>query len=341
MQFSSYGNWVKPIPHVLARFGVDGHALLSSLGLANHKEGERLPAEKTAEAWRLAAQLSGQPSIGIHAAKAIHPASWGALGHAVLSCENLHHAISLLLKYPAFISDSIRIEAYEGTETFTLETFPVSKQLPGVESLEFGMATGFQLLNAIFPAQLKLKSLSLTRTENCDATSYQEFYQCEDVFFGQASAKQVFYRKDIYLPLPFANAELTEHHEKLVQQQLQKQGFDFEKNTFIEQVTARLRQQLNAGHINQTKIAEELNISSRHMQRKLKALNTSFSDLVDSIRKESALALLKSRQKSLTDIAHQLGFSDHSNFTRAFKRWHGLTPTQFLELAIQQSAANR
>lgn len=331
MQFSSYGNWVKPIPHVLASFGVDGHALLNSLGLSNHKEGERLPVEKTAEAWRLAAQLSGQPSIGIHAAKAIHPASWGALGHAVLSCENLHHAISLLLKYPAFISDSIRIEAYEDDETFTLETFPVSKQLPGVESLEFGMATGFQLLNAIFPTQLRLKSLSLTRTEHCEASSYQQFYQCEDIFFGESSAKQVFYRNDIYLPLPFANADLTEHHEKLVQQQLQQQGFHLGENTFLDQVTIRLRQQLRSGQINQSKIAEELNISSRHMQRKLKALDTSFSTLVDDIRKQSTAELLKTGRKSLTDIAHQLGFSDHSNFTRAFKRWHGCTPTQFLD----------
>ena len=333
MQFSSYGNWVKPIPHVLANFGIDGHALLNSLGLANHQEGERLPVEKTAQAWRLAAQLSGQPCIGIHAAKAIHPASWGVLGHAVLSCENLHQAISLLLKYPAFISDSIRIAAYEDEETFTLETFPISKQLPGVESLEFGMATGFQLLNAIFPRQLTLKSLSLTRTEHCHPTSYEDFYQCQDICFAQASAKQVFYRKDIYLPLPFANADLTRHHEKLVQRQLHQQGFILGKADFLDQVTSLLRMQMTSGDIKQVAIAEQLNISSRHLQRKLKARNTSFSALVDQLRKEYSLALLTAGQKSLTDIAHQLGFSDHSNFTRAFKRWPGNPPPQLLDNA--------
>lgn len=329
--YSSYGNWVKPIPQVLARYGVDGHALLVRLGLDNHQAGERLPVQKTAEAWRIAAQLSGEPAIGVRAAESIQAASWGELGLAVLCCENLHQAIALLLKYPAFISDSITISAIENQHTLTLDILPASAEAPGVESLDFGMAAGFQLLRSVFPGQLSLKELVLTRKHLADRKPYQDFYGCEHVQVNSASARQVYALSDIYQPLPFANGELASHHEELVKRQLQRQGFALAQNNLMERVTAKIREQLLTGDLCQNHVAAALNLSSRHLQRKLKEQNTQFSHMVEQLRRNDSLTMLKARDKSLSDVAQQLGFSDHSNFTRAFKRWYGITPSQFQE----------
>lgn len=327
MQFSSYGNWVKPIPQLLRRYGADGDALLTELGIECQPD-QRIPVEKTALAWRRAAEAIGEPAIGLLAAEATQPASWGELGLAVMCSESLGHAIALLLKYPAFISDSVHISTCIQGDDYVLEVIPATPELPGIESLEFGMATGFQLLRAIFPGQLALRALTLTRKDTTDLTPYQRFYSCDKVDFGSPIARQVYALQDIHQPLPFANETLVRHHEALLQQQLERS--QPQTTDVIRQTLNAIRLQMATGELDQSAIARQLNMSPRNLQRKLKARQLRFTDLVDQVRRDHALNLLRDGQRSLTEVAHLLGFSDHSNFTRAFKRWFGKPPTQFL-----------
>ncbi len=329
MQFSSYGNWVKPIPHLLNRFGADGHALLAELGIERQASG-RIPVEKTALAWRRAAETIGEPAIGLLAAEAAQPASWGELGLAIMCSESLGHAIALLLKYPAFISDSVHIATRVEGDAFILDVTPATPELPGIESLEFGMATGFQLLRAIYPGQLTLRSLTLTRDESTDLGPYRRFYGCDDVQTGSPIARQVYALHDTQVALPFANEALVRHHESLLQQQLQQQLTQPHSPDLERLILNAIGLQMATGAVDQGAIARQLNMSARHLQRKLKARQLRFTDMVDQVRRDHALNLLRDGRRSLTEVAHLLGFSDHSNFTRAFKRWFGQTPTQYL-----------
>jgi AraC-like DNA-binding protein len=65
------------------------------------------------------------------------------------------------------------------------------------------------------------------------------------------------------------------------------------------------------------------------MKRRLLAEGTSFGELLDDARKARALVLLRSPKLTLHDVAEQVGYSDLSNFTRAFRRWTGVTPSKF------------
>jgi AraC-like DNA-binding protein len=55
----------------------------------------------------------------------------------------------------------------------------------------------------------------------------------------------------------------------------------------------------------------------------------SFQQLLDETRHEIALGYIEQSRLSITEIAFMLGFSDLSNFIRAFKRWTGKSPTEF------------
>ena len=57
---------------------------------------------------------------------------------------------------------------------------------------------------------------------------------------------------------------------------------------------------------------------------------TSPSELLDEVRHERALALLEEGQHSLDEIAYELGFSGAGAFRRAFRRWTGVTPTEYV-----------
>jgi len=75
--------------------------------------------------------------------------------------------------------------------------------------------------------------------------------------------------------------------------------------------------------------AELLGVSSRTLQRQLAKESTSYAQLVDAIKFNSAIPLLKSKSYKLVDIAFDLGYSDPAHFSRAFKRWAGITPREF------------
>ena len=75
--------------------------------------------------------------------------------------------------------------------------------------------------------------------------------------------------------------------------------------------------------------AELLGISERTLQRRLLSAGTSYKKLLDQARFEVARERLAKQNTSVTDLAFDLGYGELGNFTRAFKRWAGVSPRQF------------
>ena len=73
-------------------------------------------------------------------------------------------------------------------------------------------------------------------------------------------------------------------------------------------------------------VAEKLNFSQRSLQRKLNDSGTSYKHLVENIRQAMAEQYLNQNQLSLGEISYLLGFANVANFSRAFKRWKGISP---------------
>jgi AraC-like DNA-binding protein len=70
-------------------------------------------------------------------------------------------------------------------------------------------------------------------------------------------------------------------------------------------------------------------MSESAFQKKLKAAGTSYQELLDETRTELAKHHLSDPDMSVDEVAYMLGFSDCSNFTRAFKRWLGVSPREY------------
>jgi AraC-like DNA-binding protein len=69
--------------------------------------------------------------------------------------------------------------------------------------------------------------------------------------------------------------------------------------------------------------------SVRTLQRRLTLENTSYSDLIDRIRERAAMRMLEQEDMDISEMAQRLGYTEHSAFTRAFRRWTGAPPTQY------------
>jgi AraC-like DNA-binding protein len=65
------------------------------------------------------------------------------------------------------------------------------------------------------------------------------------------------------------------------------------------------------------------------LKRRLAEESTSFTSLLESHRHDRASLLLRSKERSVEQIATDLGYADPANFTRAFRRWTGESPRAF------------
>ncbi len=72
-----------------------------------------------------------------------------------------------------------------------------------------------------------------------------------------------------------------------------------------------------------------LRLSVRTLQRRLAAAGVSHDVLVAEARFATAVAVLEATDGKILELALDLGYSDHANFTRAFRRWAGCSPRQY------------
>jgi len=87
-----------------------------------------------------------------------------------------------------------------------------------------------------------------------------------------------------------------------------------------------IRKQLPVRYPTIDDTAERLGIPVRTLQRRLKASGLSYSELVKQTRHEQACRLLDNPDANMAAVARALGYNDPSSFSRAFRRWTGISP---------------
>ena len=102
-----------------------------------------------------------------------------------------------------------------------------------------------------------------------------------------------------------------------------------DRSDVITGVTRKVIDLLPDGECSRDKVASTLGMSPGTLQLKLSQHGTNFQKLLDDTRKELGCSYVQQPTRSVTEITFLLGFNDTSNFTRAFKRWTGMSPTEY------------
>ncbi len=83
-------------------------------------------------------------------------------------------------------------------------------------------------------------------------------------------------------------------------------------------------------------ISRATDISVRSLQRRLKDEGLKFNDLLNQAKFFHAKNELRDPQMTIKEVSESLGYSDPANFTRAFRRWSGLSPSSFRKREIDR-----
>jgi AraC-like DNA-binding protein len=102
----------------------------------------------------------------------------------------------------------------------------------------------------------------------------------------------------------------------------------------ISQICKIIEELLPHRNCNVERVAEYFSIHRFTLYRYLNQYQTNFESLLEATRKKIAVKLLKNKKLMIIEVANQVGYDDQANFTRAFKRWYGITPGRWRRINI-------
>ena len=141
------------------------------------------------------------------------------------------------------------------------------------------------------------------------------------------------------LPLRVVDQRLSGGNEQLAQMNdhiAVKYLAHINKSDIINQVKTCILDEITEGNATEAAAANALHTTKRNLHRKLQAQGTTFKQLLTETRQELAEQYINDSTLSLTEISYLLGFSEASSFTRSYKRWIGLPPSEARRRANQQ-----
>jgi AraC-like DNA-binding protein len=327
------------ITRLLELHGVNSSKLLLAAGVrpqALRDESARIPANLDDAVFEAAMQQIKDPAWALRAAECWHPSNLGVMGYAWLSSRTLHTGLKRMERYSRLIGTDFTYTVSERMDGLHFEHDPCrsGNARLGWVYADFTLSVIMDMCRRNRGEHLQAKYVMLRRPQPQDAHAWTSFFGCEVRFQSRVNAI-VLRLEDANAPLPTANIQLAQAFDEMLgQQMLAMDGDDL-----VSRTKSLIARELTSGTPSAGWVASELALSERSLLRKLDEHGTSFRALLDLTRFELASRYLVHSQKSATEIAFLVGLSESSAFTRAFRRWAGVTPSQFRSVQAGQPLA--
>lgn len=278
--------------------------------------------------WERAAELSGDPLFGLHAAQAIRPGAFDVLDYVVRTAPDLLTALHRLARYNRLVHDLAAFEINPQGETVRIEhRFDGGGARPCRQAAEFTLASLVVVGSQMAGQPVHALAVEFTHPAPDNGLHTHESYRTVFGVTPRFDAPASFIVLPVAVlerPVPAADPTLsrivTTHAEHLLQAHAPVH------KSIAEQVRCMLAEHLSNGPVSLTQAAQRLHMSERSLQRRLDDEGTRFADLADEVRRELALRYISDPRLSLGEVAFLLGFAEPSPFHRAFRRWTGMTP---------------
>ncbi|MFY9180372.1 MAG: AraC family transcriptional regulator [Venatoribacter sp.] len=267
-------------------------------------------------------------SLGLDLGKAININQFGMLGYAILSCANLRSALDLGKKYHFLVDPAFTFEVVDQGEYTSIR---LTSDIP-FEAI-------YRLMCDIFLGMFATLARFLTGREDLDAyemhlnhpkpaheLAYYETTRAQ-VLFDQPRTEIIVASHWLALPLAMADQATAAMAESQCEEILARKG---PKEGIIAKVR-RILLSSPGNFLPVDEVASRLATSTRTLSRSLQDVGTSYQRILDEVRKEMAIEYLRNSNLPIEEIAALIGYSDPSNFRKAFRRWTGNAPSYYRE----------
>ncbi|WP_394174740.1 AraC family transcriptional regulator [Thalassotalea litorea] len=303
-----------PLRQSLDLVGLDKAALFNEHSLLSTNVLESL--------YDFAEKNLGLQDVGFNFGQTIEPDRWSTLGYIAFTAPTLQKALQQQYKFQSLVGNlGSPVIKQQGEHTLINWVPAYACSHHTVEEILTGWVAFARKLSA---APVIPEKVFFAHACQGDERVYEQYFQCPVLFCQDANG--VLVDSDL-LQVPLIKHEPQLHD--LLCQHAEQQLASFTEAVPIEVMSQYMVNRLSVKVPDIEEIAELMNLSVRTLQRKLSDAGTSYSQLLDSLRKKMAMDYLHLEHYSIVYIAEMTGFSEQSAFQRAFKRWTGMTPLQY------------
>lgn len=277
--------------------------------------------------WKACVEVTGDPCFGLTVGRNIRPTTFHALGFSWISSRTLLESLQRLCRYAKLLTTApTAISLIKHGDLWVLHDEAVANRErdthPASVDAFFMAVIGLcrQAGNKNFrPAKVCLRY----RDEEL-LDIYIKAFEAP-VQFGADIPSISFDASELEAKLPGDNLELALTHDRIAEDYISA----LDPSNIATEVRKLLVELLPSGDASQQHIAKQMNRSLSTLQRQLSAEGTNYKGIREQTRQELAEQYVREGQYSLSQIAYLLGFSDQSNFSRAFRRWTGHSPGHY------------
>ena len=327
-------SWALLVWDELNQSGCDARAIFRQAGLRPDRLGDanaRYSVAAMQKLWALAIETSGDDNFAYKVGRQWQPTTFHALGYTWLACTTLADGLKRMARYSRVVNSGVDISFQQGGSS--------SELIIDVQYHKFSIHQGAHdaALGALMTMLRMLMGESYSPMEiQCfyarpaTAIRFEHDLRCP-ILYDMPANKILFDNADLQRRLASANAELQKINEDLLLEKMHQ----LDRTCMVTRVTQAINKELPTGEVYEKDIAVSLGVSLRTMQRQLAKQQQSFTQLLEEIRKQLAEQYLANSQLSLNEITYLLGFANQANFTRAFKRWYGMTPSSYRQQQVR------
>jgi AraC-like DNA-binding protein len=312
----------------MADHGIAASALLQGTGLTpgqlDDAQARISPAQKVA-IFRNVLRLSSNPEVGLRAGSRQRLSDFGVYGYALVSSRTFGEAVDLGIRHVRLagpvLEKRFRIEGgsavFEGHDVMDLgEVLPLAT--------EFWFASIAQLTSCVLEAPLPSRLLLLPYRRPAHAAAYERVFGCP-VRFEQPVMEWHFDAAVLDRPCPNANPITADLCVSFCERMLERLPSESEIARQIRTACLNSRGTFPSAD----EMATRLGLSVRTLHRRLADGGQGYQALVDEVRCSLAIEFLRNTALPVEQIAGRVGFSDASNFRKAFRKWTGHPPSHY------------
>ncbi|HEY0502583.1 MAG TPA: AraC family transcriptional regulator [Lysobacter sp.] len=250
---------------------------------------------------------------------------FGLLGLAMLTAPRFAQALQLGIRYAPITGAMMELDLEEYDDGAMAVIARMRSPDADLEPFlcEELFASSLMLCRGLLGDAFRPRVLELAYPAPDHADAYLALFAC-DVRFDAPCNRVLIDARWLQTAMPAGNAVSAQQIIALCEEQMP----DGQPRSEIAAVVERLLRQRLAENPRLVEIAAELHLTERTLRRQLQAAQTSFSELHDRVRSESARAMLADSRLSIAHVGSAVGFKDAREFRRAFKRWTGVAPRE-------------
>jgi AraC-like DNA-binding protein len=321
---------VRPMLQFVRASGGDPGRLIREFSLPATAETDPeavLPLPALQAFFEAAEAAIADPFLGIHVAAHFKRGTYGVLEYSWRSAPTIREAMARLVRCIALLNDFVVISLVERGDRAVLEqSIPGRPLCVGRHGNEFFIAAVLLQARSLSGAPFIPERVWFAHPAPKDRSELFRLLGTSQVEFGGESNGMELGADLLALPIASADPTLLSLLDRCVDQDLALRA---SPSRFLGQVRQGISAKLSEEPPSLAITARALRMSPRTLQRRIAAEGTSFQELVESVREELARVYVKDPKRSIGEIAYLLGYAELSPFLRAFKRWTGVTPSQF------------